>query len=154
MNHARPQDPGLRPRSQAGFTLIELMIVIAVIAIILTLAIPMYTDYTTRTKIAEGLNVAKGAKTAVASTCTEDRTIGALTPSLAGYNFEPSTYVQSVNISGPCTAPEIIVQTLDTGASPDPTLTITGSFTVGDGRITWLCTSSAPNYLLPDNCRS
>ena len=52
-------------KNQWGFTLIELMIVVAIIGILAAIAIPMYLDYTTRSQIAEGLNVAGGAKSAV-----------------------------------------------------------------------------------------
>jgi len=52
-------------KNQWGFTLIELMIVVAIIGILAAIEIPMYLDYTTRSQIAEGLNVAGGAKSAV-----------------------------------------------------------------------------------------
>jgi type IV pilus assembly protein PilA len=52
-------------KEQHGFTLIELMIVVTIIGILAAIAIPMYLDYTTRSQIAEGLNVAGGAKSAV-----------------------------------------------------------------------------------------
>ncbi|UCC55312.1 MAG: pilin [Gammaproteobacteria bacterium] len=55
-------------KQQKGFTLIELMIVIAIIGILAAIAIPAYQDYTIRSKVAEGLNLAGAAKLAVAET--------------------------------------------------------------------------------------
>ncbi len=53
--------------AQQGFTLIELMIVVAIIGILAAVALPAYQDYTTRAKVTEGLSLASSAKTAVAT---------------------------------------------------------------------------------------
>ena len=59
-------------KKQQGFTLIELMIVVAIIGILAAIAIPAYQDYTIRAQVSEGLNLAGGAKAAV-SEYTMDR---------------------------------------------------------------------------------
>src|ERR1700741_5149931 len=53
---------------QKGFTLIELMIVVAIIGILAAIAIPAYQDYTVRAQVSEGMNLAAAAKAAVAET--------------------------------------------------------------------------------------
>lgn len=146
-------------QSQCGFTLIELMIVIAIIAIILALALPVYSNYTVRAKITEGLSLAASAKTAVSSTCIEDRTLLSINNSSAGYGFVAGTdskdYVADIQASGPCTNPVLTITSMNTGQAPDPVLILTGELTASSGKIEWKCSSSnTPDWLLPNSCRS
>ena len=68
---------------QKGFTLIELMIVVAIIGILAAIAIPAYQDYTIRAQVSEGMNLAAAAKAAVAEIVPEPRR-GAGEPHEAG----------------------------------------------------------------------
>jgi len=146
----------IRKPSQSGFTLIELMIIIAIIAIILTLALPVYTDYSIRAKIGEALSVAAAAKTAVTATCMEDPTLTGLDNDAAGYSFGTSTWVESITVSEDCSEPLITMVTRNTGApAPAPEITLTGTFDGVSGRLIWVCALPiAPDHLVPATCRS
>jgi type IV pilus assembly protein PilA len=87
---------------QKGFTLIELMIVVAIIGILAAIAIPAYQDYTIRAQVSEGMNLAAAAKAAVAETYL-NRGVAPATRVAAGMsNLATDTngkYVQSVDVA-------------------------------------------------------
>ena len=142
-------------RVSKGFTLIELMIVIAIIAILVALALPAYQDYTIRTKVAEGLSVAASAKLAAAETCQSDPALSAINNDSAGYDFSVSKYVQNVTIAGDCggttDAITVIAQTSANTGTNAGNLTLTG--TISNSNIDWACTSDHPNKYVPATCR-
>ncbi|NND56668.1 MAG: pilin [Xanthomonadales bacterium] len=144
-------------RVSKGFTLIELMIVIAIVAILLALALPAYQDYTIRAKVTEGLSVAASPKLAVSETCQSDPL--ATPADDSGYVFvagaDDDDYVASVTVGGTCAAPTVTVVTQNTGAATNPTLLLTGDVQVGSGQIEWDCTTTAglPQHV-PTSCRS
>jgi type IV pilus assembly protein PilA len=87
---------------QKGFTLIELMIVVAIIGILAAIAIPAYQDYTIRAQVSEGMNLAAAAKAAVAETFLnrgtgpENRTAAGMSPNATDTSGK---YVESVAVT-------------------------------------------------------
>lgn len=149
-------------RNQQGFTLIELMIVIAIIAILLAIAIPAYQDYTVRTKVGEGVNLAAAAKAAVTETFQSTGTFPATNAAagLAADNAIKGKYVSSVKVTGGGANGAVDV----TYAAPDTPPEITGKLLqyvtiVNAGSVDWECSTTqgaATNVdarYLPAECR-
>src|SRR5689334_9341478 len=104
---------------QKGFTLIELMIVVAIIGILAAIAIPAYQDYTVRSKVTEGLSLAASAKTTVVEGFASGGMAG-LASAAGAWTFIPTKYVNNITIDG--TTGNIVV-TYDVTANGIPQLT-------------------------------
>jgi type IV pilus assembly protein PilA len=139
-------------KKQQGFTLIELMIVVAIIGILAAIAIPAYQDYTIRAQVSEGLNLAAGSKTAVTEFYQDtggwpgDNTAAGV-EAPASINGK---YTTSVNIAGASI-------TVTYGAEANTNIagsTLTLTATDNTGAIEWDCTAGFGNKWLPAACRT
>lgn len=137
---------------QQGFTLIELMIVIAIIGILAAVALPAYQDYTTRAKVSEGITLASSAKTAVSEHVMSRNDYPADNTS-AGYSSPDTNFVSRIGI-----VDGLITIEYKTDAGVDSTANqLELSPSTASGSVTWNCRPAASNPILekylPANCR-
>jgi len=139
-------------KKQQGFTLIELMIVVAIIGILAAIALPAYQDYTKRAKVSEGISLAAGAKTAVSEYyISENAWPGSNASAGLATTISGTTgIVNSVVVAGA----GVITVTFGTGviaSGAGSTIILTPG--AGAGSITWACTTTMEPAIVPATCR-
>ncbi|WP_301883022.1 pilin [Neisseria uirgultaei] len=144
---------------QKGFTLIELMIVIAIVGILAAVALPAYQDYTARAQMSEALTLAEGQKAAVVEYYSDNGTFPTTNTSagIATSTEIKGKYVKSVAVTGNATAASITA-TMNTsgGVNKDisgATLVLVGK--QNSGSFEWTCQAgTVKDKFLPSSCRA
>jgi type IV pilus assembly protein PilA len=136
---------------QKGFTLIELMIVIAIIAILAAIALPAYQDYATRAKMSEVIVMTEPAKLAVSETASSLGDLASVTAANSGYSFPgATTYVSNVVI----TDGTGVVTATSTVPNANGDIIITPTQIAGTAQLTWVCSTAIPFKYVPSKCRN
>lgn len=150
----------MKKQLQQGFTLIELMIVVAIIGILAAIAIPAYQDYTIRAQVSEGMSLADGAKTAMAEFYNNRGYFPKANSSagLAGSQSIQGNYVSSVDVG---TTQGTITVTYGNKANSAITNAATKTLTIravtaNSGAVSWTCGGTGttiPKKYLPTSCQ-
>tara|TARA_R110002094_G_scaffold16642_7_gene28203 strand:+ start:5247 stop:5702 length:456 start_codon:yes stop_codon:yes gene_type:complete len=144
---------------QKGFTLIELMIVIAIVGILAAIALPAYQDYTVRAKMSEPLATLAEAKTTIAEYYSANGYLP-LNGNIAGINGDPDKEIVASIVydssSGPLLTARVQEGVIPGGGTGTALEFLLSGVTRSDRSITWKCKPQAsgiePKYL-PANCR-
>jgi type IV pilus assembly protein PilA len=134
---------------QKGFTLIELMIVVAIIGILAAVALPAYQDYTVRAKVSELMLAASGQRTTISEKFQSDPSNtacaggGATIPIVGKVVAASVTDAGTINVYGGTNSSSI---------GQSVTITMTPTYSTLTGTITWSCQGSPSKYL-PATCR-
>jgi type IV pilus assembly protein PilA len=144
----------MKKQMQQGFTLIELMIVVAIIGILASIALPAYQDYIARAQATEGITLMTGLKPTITEVYADQGSFENIESGafgIAAAEDIAGKYVANVAVSKSA----ITATFKETGVSTElKGKTITLTPTDSNGVLTWTCTTNAPKKLVPASCRA
>lgn len=135
-------------RKQVGFTLIELMIVVAIIAILAAIAIPQYNDYTARSQLSEAIVLLGGLKTPVAEQFANDN--AGTSCAVPANSITSGKYVSGITATA--ASPCVITATMRTTEVNAKISGATVTVTYAPANGVWACTTDAPIEVKPKAC--
>jgi len=137
---------------QQGFTLIELMIVVAIIGILAAIALPAYQDYLIRARVSEVMLAASSARTTVAEAAAADTTRTTM-PTAVSIESQNSKYVSKVEYDGTSGTITATAKTLGNTNADGKTITLAGTKSSTNGQVAWVCGGSIPAKYRPASCK-